>query len=248
MIAFLQILSSLPSVLGEVPWPTVFISFLVPFSSLNLDFISTFSSASCSLAVDFHYSFIVAMSIPLMMFLTVMFAYCIAGIINNRKEKLHRTIFLKKHIDVDSTITTTAAASTTTTNSNNNIKNMNIIINKRKLKGIEKKRAKVKKILFLGIQLLYPSLATRIFSMFRCDMIHGIPNKYYLVSDYSIDCNSTKHIIYSIVAVIFLFLYIIGVSCPFTLVLKLHFNNILHFPLFYFLLFTGTINNIYSII
>ena len=47
--------------------------------------------------------------------------------------------------------------------------------------------------------------------MFQCDAVDGVPNHMFLVSDFSVDCASEKHIIFIILAVAFLFVYIIGI-------------------------------------
>ena len=64
----------------------------------------------------------------------------------------------------------------------------------------------------LGVLFLYPGLATKIFSVFRCKSIVGIEGEV-LVADFSIKCYNTTHALYLIVAVAFLCLYIIGIPC-----------------------------------
>ena len=68
---------------------------------------------------------------------------------------------------------------------------------------------------------LYPGLATKIFSVFRCKSIVGIEGRV-LVADFSIRCYDTKHALYLIVAGAFLGLYIIGIPCIMFLMLWRH--------------------------
>jgi hypothetical protein len=189
LIAFLQILSSVPSVLGDVPWPKAFVSFTSPFQFLNLDFLSLFSTAQCTLLVGFHYQFIIHMSMPPMIGVAVLCAYGLSKLLKNRV-----------HI-------------------------VGAVYADNKLED-EKHRAQVTKLLFLFIQMLYPALATRIFSMFQCDAVEGVPGLTFLVSDYSVDCGSEERIGFVILAVVFLFVYIIGVPLTIFVVLFKNRNHL----------------------
>ena len=72
------------------------------------------------------------------------------------------------------------------------------------------------------ILFLYPGLATRIFSVFRCKSIVGIEGQV-LAADFSIKCYDTTHALYSAIAGAFLGLYIIGI--PFIMFLMLWRNR-----------------------
>ena len=84
-------------------------------------------------------------------------------------------------------------------------------------------------ILLLGVLFLYPGLATKIFNVFNCKIINGIDGKV-LAADFAIKCYEEKHSIYLIVAVAFLFVYILGIPLAMFVVLwrnrnHLHFEN-----------------------
>ena len=79
MIAFLQVLSSVPSVMESVPWPELFMSFAVPLTAINLNFMGIFSIASCSLSVLFPHQFIISMGTPIVILIAVLLAYCASG-------------------------------------------------------------------------------------------------------------------------------------------------------------------------
>ena len=91
--------------------------------------------------------------------------------------------------------------------------------NKEKLKrGSELKF----QLLLLGVLFLYPGLATKIFSVFRCKTIDGIEGQV-LVADFSIKCYDAAHALYSAIAGAFLGVYIIGI--PFFMFLVLWRNR-----------------------
>ena len=81
----------------------------------------------------------------------------------------------------------------------------------------------------LLILFLYPGLATKIFSVFRCKSIVGIEGQL-LAADVSVVCHDTKHVTYLIMAGAFLGLYIIGIPVVMFLMLwrnrkHLHMNK-----------------------
>ena len=69
---------------------------------------------------------------------------------------------------------------------------------------------------------MYPGLATKIFSVFRCKSIVGIEGQL-LAADVSVVCHETEHVTYLIVAGAFLGLYIIGI--PFFMFIMLWRNR-----------------------
>ena len=58
-------------------------------------------------------------------------------------------------------------------------------------------------IMLLGVLFLYPGLATKIFSVFRCKTIDGIEGQV-LAADFAVTCYEEEHALYLIVAVAFL--------------------------------------------
>jgi len=96
---------------------------------------------------------------------------------------------------------------------------------KKTKKNATKKRMSedVYKIIVLVILLLFPGLSTKLFSMFNCRMFDGIDDKYLLVQDYAIDCNQGEHVSYSVIAVVFLILFIVGV--PLVMFILLYCNR-----------------------
>ena len=66
------------------------------------------------------------------------------------------------------------------------------------------------KIVIFVIQLLYPGLATRVFSIFRCREFAGV-NTPVLAANFMVDCYSTRHTKFAITGIFFMVLYVIGV-------------------------------------
>ena len=60
ILAFVQILSSMPGVFDTVPWPIGFIEFTFPLNFVNLDFLSVFMAESCSLSIPIFGSICIA--------------------------------------------------------------------------------------------------------------------------------------------------------------------------------------------
>jgi hypothetical protein len=69
----------------------------------------------------------------------------------------------------------------------------------------------VSKIIVLVVLLIFPGLSTRLFSMFKCKSFRGIDDVVLLVADYSIQCHQGEHATFTVVAIVFLILYIVGI-------------------------------------
>ena len=61
---------------------------------------------------------------------------------------------------------------------------------------------------------IMPSVSTTIFGSFSCDELDT--EKSYLISDYSIDCDSSEYSIFGIYAVLMIFIYPIGIPYMFS--------------------------------
>merc|ERR1711865_627325 len=66
------------------------------------------------------------------------------------------------------------------------------------------------KAVILVILLIFPGLATKIFTIFKCKTIEGIPGSL-LVEDYDQRCYEGEHFTFMIVGGIFLCLYVLGI-------------------------------------
>jgi hypothetical protein len=66
------------------------------------------------------------------------------------------------------------------------------------------------KITILVILLLFPGLSTKIFQMMKCVSIEGIEGEL-LVEDYNIVCHRGEHVGYTVLAGVFLCVYVIGI-------------------------------------
>merc|ERR1711865_613125 len=66
------------------------------------------------------------------------------------------------------------------------------------------------KAVILVILLIFPGLATKIFTIFKCKTIEGIPGSL-LVQDYDQKCYEGEHFTYMIMGVVFLCLYVLGI-------------------------------------
>ena len=91
LVAFVQILSSMPGVMGGVPFPASFVSVTLPFTLANLDFVGLLSLSACRLALGFHGQTLVHMSMPPLMLLTIVGAYAAAHCVKKPKDAGERT-------------------------------------------------------------------------------------------------------------------------------------------------------------
>ena len=99
ILAFVQILSSMPGVFDNVPWPTGFIEFTLPLNFVNLDFLSVFMASSCSLSVPFLDQFVLHMILPVTLMLAVLVAYtCSRRCLRSNAKKLKHGNELKYQI------------------------------------------------------------------------------------------------------------------------------------------------------
>ena len=75
------------------------------------------------------------------------------------------------------------------------------------------------KATILIILLVYPGLTTKIFTIFKCKKIEGIPG-WWLVQDYNQQCYEGEHVTYMIVGSIFFCLYVLGIPLVMFLLLQ----------------------------
>jgi len=75
MLSFVQIFSSMPSVLDGVPWPKPFLEFALPLGLANLDFLSVLAKTGCALNVRFYDKFILHMILPVGCLIIIVVAY-----------------------------------------------------------------------------------------------------------------------------------------------------------------------------
>ena len=83
--------------------------------------------------------------------------------------------------------------------------------NKRKKNTSNNMSEAIFKVIVLVILLLFPGLSTKLFSMFNCKKFDGVEDKILLVQDYAVECNRGEHVKFTLIAWIFLGLYIIGI-------------------------------------
>ena len=81
----------------------------------------------------------------------------------------------------------------------------------------------VSKIIVMVVLLIFPGLSTRLFSMFKCTSFRGIEDEVLLVADYSVQCHQGEHAAFTIVAILFLVVYIVGI--PFIMFMLLWRNK-----------------------
>jgi hypothetical protein len=66
------------------------------------------------------------------------------------------------------------------------------------------------KVLIFVVQLMYPGLAARIFSVFRCRSVEGVPGEV-LVQNLNVACHTDRHAVFEALAAVFMMLYVLGV-------------------------------------
>ena len=91
IIAYIQIMASMPGVMESVPWPETFTSFTVPFTAVNFNFMGIFAQSSCGLSLRFPQQFVVQMSLPLFLAMSAGIALCMSNIVGKKEMKQHRS-------------------------------------------------------------------------------------------------------------------------------------------------------------
>ena len=91
IVAYIQILGSLPGVMDSVAWPDIFVSFTVPLLAINIDVMSMFANSACSMAILFPKQFIVHMSMPPMIILSAYMAYLCSNFCGKKVAKKQRS-------------------------------------------------------------------------------------------------------------------------------------------------------------
>lgn len=75
LLAFVQILGSMPGVMDSVPWGSPFTELTLPLSFVNLDFMGLLRFSACELSVSFLQSFAVHMVLPPLVMLSILCAW-----------------------------------------------------------------------------------------------------------------------------------------------------------------------------
>jgi hypothetical protein len=90
LLSFLQIFSTMPNVLDNVPWPNIFLQIAMPLGIFNLDFLTVLSKNNCGLSVSFFDRFTIHMILPICCLLHILAACFIARLCRS-KSKSKRT-------------------------------------------------------------------------------------------------------------------------------------------------------------
>ena len=159
IIAFVQILASMPAVMDGVPWPKGFLSLTMPLTLINLDVLGLGTFASCNISLLFATQFVLHMSIPILLILSALMAYCLIS-------ATHRT---------------------------------------KDTSMISMRQALVSKMITAGILFIYPGIATRVFTLFRCKEYDGVGG-LLLEVDFTMQCGSEEHNTYMIIGLAAAFL------------------------------------------
>merc|ERR1711865_1340557 len=83
-------------------------------------------------------------------------------------------------------------------------------VKKNDIEKQENMKETASKAVILIILLIFPGLATKIFTIFKCKTIEGIPGSL-LVEDYDQRCYEGEHFTFMIIGVVFLCLYVLGI-------------------------------------
>jgi hypothetical protein len=93
ILAYVQIMASMPGVMESVPFPKNFLSFASPFNVfIKLDVLSVFEQSSCGLSLTFPQKFVVQMFLPVMLAVASQSAYYLSNMYGNKDKvaKQHR--------------------------------------------------------------------------------------------------------------------------------------------------------------
>lgn len=179
MISWMQIFSAITVTYDSVSWPDSFTDYSLSLGIINLDINFVMPAVDCHLAIPFLDKFALHMATPIAVVLTV------------GASKL-------------------AATALTVLTWHPKTKGQRRGNRWRLTKGPrEAQNAYAYKIVLNILLLLYPSLTTRLFQVFRCTNI-DVLNESVLMLDYSVICWEEGHWPYVIVAGCCIFVYAIG--------------------------------------
>jgi hypothetical protein len=164
LLSFLQIFSSMPNVLDNVPWPKIFLEIALPLGIFNLDFLSIFAETSCGVNVRFFDRFVIHMMLPVLAIAVILMAAVVARVCTPKTKK-------ENLVRINETTS---------------------------------------KVVTFVILLLFPGLSTKVFQMMKCVSIDGVEGEL-LVEDYSVTCNQGEHVGYTVLASVFLGVYVVGI-------------------------------------
>lgn len=86
-----------------------------------------------------------------------------------------------------------------------------------------RREANAYKTVILSILLIYPGIATRIFSLLRCIRVDGVEDGMVLVADYSVRCFQGDHVKFAVAGFVCMIVYILGI--PIAMFLALYRNR-----------------------
>jgi predicted outer membrane repeat protein len=99
LLAFLQILSSMPAVMDGVPWPKGFLNLAMPFSAVNVDIMGIGTFATCNMSLLFPQQFLLHMCMPILFLISVCVSLLLVGCthkVKNDNEKKAREAIVSK--------------------------------------------------------------------------------------------------------------------------------------------------------
>jgi hypothetical protein len=204
MISFLQVLSAVTTTYSGVNWPENFTSSSEAFGFINLDITFLLPLTHCSLTLDYGTKLILHILTPVALVVSIKLAECTAI----------------KHTDCSSSSNGSSGGGggggggggKETKDSNNN----NKVIERRVAQNGLGDR-----IALTLIFLVYPSLTTRIMSIWRCEEIPDLQYKY-LEIDFNVICDATvdrEYGNYQTIAIVALILF--GIGIPLVLLIEL---------------------------
>jgi hypothetical protein len=196
LILFAQLLSSMHDAFDAVPWPETFKLFAIRISlPFTLDFLSAFAPSNCRLSLFPLDAFLLHMLLLPFLAIAVFSAYVITT-------KL--PCCLRTAGDNRGTTTATTKAPPLKT-----------------LTRQSRWELAIKIFIFL-VQLMYPSLAARIFSTFRCHIYGGAVDAPVLDRNVLVKCHTGRHAVFEGLAALFMLLYVAGIPLSMFIVLWWH--------------------------
>jgi hypothetical protein len=95
LLSFIQIFSSMPHVLDNVPWPKIFLEIALPFGVFNLDFLSIFAKSSCGVNARFFDRFVIHMVLPVVVIAAILSASAVARVCTSKAKK-EKLVYIKE--------------------------------------------------------------------------------------------------------------------------------------------------------
>jgi hypothetical protein len=220
LILFAQLLSSMPDAFDAVPWPEQFKLFAIRISlPFTLDFLSAFALGGCHLSLFPLDAFLLHMLLVPLLVVAVSSAY----VATVKLPCCLRAGWDAAQIDGGGGGSGGGGGENDGGGGGDNDGTETVSTTKTIMLVAARRRELAIKIFIFAVQLMYPGLAARIFSIFRCRVYEGAVEAPVFVRNLLVACHTGRHAVFEGLAVLFMLLYVAGV--PFAVFVALWWNR-----------------------